>query len=165
MRSRVKWSTLVLGAVQLAACGGANRAVTVVGPAADVQALAGNWFGEYSSPLTGRTGTIVFELQAGGDSAWGRVVMTPRGAAGPVLPWQNPRGTMPAPAELTIHFVHVANDRVSGSLTPYADPVSGEPRYTVFEGSIAGDTVAGTYTTRPSAGEPTGRWRVVRDRP
>jgi hypothetical protein len=84
-----------------------------------------------------------------------------------MMPWQNPRGTMPVPTELTIRFVHVASDQISGSLTPYADPVSGEPLYTVFVGRLVGDTISGTYTTRPSSGssQPTGRWQVVRDRP
>lgn len=168
MRSHLQWSALVLAAVQLTACGGTNPPVTVVGPEADVRALSGNWFGEYASPLTGRSGTIVFALEAGADSAWGRVVMTPSGAAGPVRPWQNPRGAvaMPRPTELSIRFVHIAGGRVSGSLTPYADPATGEPRYTVFEGRMVADTIAGTYTSRPSVGDPpTGRWRVVRDRP
>lgn len=166
MRSAVKGiSFLVVWA--LTACGGNAPPVTVVGAAADLRALSGNWFGDYSSSLTGRTGTIVFQLQSGGDSAWGHVVMTPRGAAGPVVPWQNPRATAPAPRELTIRFVRVGNGQVSGSLTPYGDPMTGEPLYTVFEGRVAGDTISGTYTTRPATGGgvPTGRWQVVRDRP
>lgn len=166
MRPQGTWCGFVF-LVQLAGCGGTNPPVTVVGPAADLRALSGSWLGDYSSVLTGRTGTIVFELQAGGDSAWGRVVMTPGGAAGPITPWQNPRGPLPAPTALTIRFVRVVNDQVSGSLTPYADPVSGEPLFTVFQGLVVGDTITGTYATRPTAGpgDQTGRWRVVRDRP
>jgi hypothetical protein len=159
-------SAVVLTAALVIGCAGTNPPVTVVGPAADLRALSGNWFGDYSSVITGRTGTIVFELQAGSDSAWGRVVMTPRGAAGPIMPWQNPRGPLPAPKELTIRFVRVVNDQVSGSLTTYADPVSGEPLFTVFQGRLVGDTITGTYSTKPTAGpgDQTGRWRVVRDR-
>lgn len=166
MRSQVRWSAFIITAT-VCACGGSNPPVTVVGPAADIRALGGSWFGDYASSLTGRTGTIVFELQAGGDSAWGRVVMTARGAAGHMMPWQNPRGPILTSTELTIRFVRVANDQVSGSLMPYADPVTGEPRYTVFEGRVVADTISGTFSTRPPAspGEPTGQWRVVRDRP
>lgn len=163
MRSRVKWIPLLTVAA-FAGCGGHNPPVTVVGAAADLRTLTGAWFGDYSSPLTGRTGSIVFELQSNPDSAFGRVVMTPHGAAGPIEPWRNPRGPLPAPTELTIRFVRVANGRVSGSLTPYADPATGEPLFTVFEGRVTGDTIEGTYTTRPGSNEPTGRWQVVRDR-
>lgn len=162
MQAQIKWKALV-AITALGACGGNPPPVTVLGRTADIRGLIGSWVGDYSSPLTGRSGTIVFELQAGGDSAWGHVVMTARGAAGPLMPWQNPRAPTMTATELTIRFVRVVNDEVSGSLTPYADPTTGEPRYTVFEGRLVGDTIAGTYTTRPAGpGEPTGRWRVER---
>lgn len=158
----------VLAAV-LASCGGTAPPVTVVGPARDLQALAGTWFGDYASPVTGRTGSILFELRANTDSAFGSVVMTPRGAPGPLAPWRDPRTPQSSapPTQLTIRFVRVTGGHVTGSLTPYADPVSGEPLSTAFEGQMAGDTISGTFTTRPGGGAdtPTGRWRVVRSRP
>lgn len=169
MRHPRGWQTLgfMVAALQLA-CGGSNPPVTVVGPAADIRSLTGNWFGDYWSPYTGRSGTITFELAAAIDSAWGRVVMTPRGAAGPLEAWRGTRFPQAyVSTELTIRFIRVAGSQVTGSLTPYADPATGEPLFTVFEGQVAGDTIAGTYTTRPVSGSdgPTGRWRVVRDRP
>jgi hypothetical protein len=157
----------LLGALQLVSCGGSTPPVTVVGTASDIQALSGTWYGDYSSPITGRSGSILFELRAAGDSAFGRVVMTPHGATGALAPWRDAR--MPqstAPTELTIRFVRITNERITGSLTPYADPSSGEPLFTVFEGQAAGDTISGTFTTRsgPGPDHPTGQWRVVRSR-
>lgn len=154
-------------ALQAGACGGANPPVTVVGAAPDLRTLSGTWVGEYASPLTGRNGSIVFELAAGGDSAWGRVIMTPRGAAGPLEAWRDPRAGLPGvPTDLTIRFVRVRGDQVTGALTPYPDPRSGDPLFTVFEGRATADTIAGTFTTRPVPGSdrPTGWWRAVRER-
>ena len=166
-RSRAPILASLLTAL-LASCGGSRPPVTVVGPASDIRALAGAWFGDYSSPITGRTGSIVFELRAAGDSAFGHVVITPRGAPGPLAPWRDNRiPQSSAPTELTIRFVRISGGRVTGSLTPYADPSTGEPLFTAFEGRMAGDTISGTYTTRPGSGPdtPTGQWRVVLSRP
>lgn len=150
----------------VASCMGGAPPVTVVGAEPDLRALSGAWFGEYSSVLTGRRGTIWFELRATDDSAFGSVVMTPKGAPGPLRPWQDPSLTKgQLPIELTISFVRISNSRITGALAPYADPASGEPLHTTFEGEIAGDTIAGTFTTRPLSGSsegPTGTWRVQR---
>ena len=81
----------LLGALQLVSCGGSTPPVTVVGTASDIQALSGTWYGDYSSPITGRSGSILFELRAAGDSAFGRVVMTPHGATGALAPWRDAR--------------------------------------------------------------------------
>src|SRR5256886_5468755 len=58
---------------------GAQRAVPVGGTAGDMAALAGQWEGSYSSASTGRSGSISFTLSAGNDSAFGDVIMIPRG--------------------------------------------------------------------------------------
>lgn len=159
-------TTLVAGA--LTACGGNAPPVQMVGAAGDIRALAGSWVGDYSSAQTGRMGIVSFTLRADGDSAFGDVLMTPNGGRGPLRPWQDPRQPSPlaAPRELTIRFVRVTGDHVSGSLTPYADPQTGERLSTRFEGQVVGDTISGTYTTRRAAEtRPTGRWRVVREHP
>jgi hypothetical protein len=142
--------------------------VTVVGTVPDLRALSGSWIGDYSSAVTGRSGTVSFELRATDDSAFGSVVMTPKGAIGPLRPWQDPRLiNAQVPIELTIRFVRITARRISGALAPYADPSSGEPLHTTFEGEIVADTISGTYTTRPLSGAsdgPTGTWRVQRTR-
>lgn len=149
-------------------CSGSAPPVTIVGAALDIRALSGSWVGDYASAVTGRSGTVSFELRATDDSAFGSVVMTPKGATGPLRPWQDPRMIKTqVPVELKIRFVRVKNKMVSGALAPYGDPSTGEPSYTSFEGEIVADTITGIFTTRPISGAaqgPTGTWRVERTR-
>jgi hypothetical protein len=149
-------------------CTGGTPPVPVVGAAPEIRALAGSWIGDYSSVVTGRSGTISFELRATDDSAFGSVVMTPKGTIGPLRPWQDPKlSSGQVPIELTIRFVRITEKRISGALAPYADPSSGEPLHTTFEGTMIADTIAGTFTIRPISGAsdgPTGMWRVQRTR-
>jgi len=94
--------------------------------------------------------------------------MIPRGWGRPLQAWngQAPAGSeaQPRAAVLTINFVRVAGGRVTGRLAPYADPESGAPLATTFEGQLAGDTIEGTYTTRGggSGAAQTGQWKVTR---
>lgn len=154
--------------VVLAACAASQAPVPVIGPAGDVAALAGEWVGEYSSAVTGRSGSIVFTLSARGDSAVGDVVMIPAGWGRPLAPWRGETAGVPAPARpqpevLTINFVRVEGCCVSGTLAPYADPETGARLVTAFAGELSGNTIEGTYTTRLPSGETqTGRWKVQR---
>lgn len=155
----------VLLATALGACAASRPAVPVVGPAGAVTALAGDWSGEYSSAMSGRSGSITFTLRAAGDSAFGDVVMIPQGMGRPVQPWQQAAGApaTPGPSVLTIRFVRVEGGTVSGTLAPYADPETGARLVTTFVGRLQGDTIDGTYTTRLPSGETqTGRWTVER---
>lgn len=160
-------SAPLMALLSVTACLGAGAPVTVVGAAPDLSAIAGSWLGDYSSTETGRSGTVSFQLRATDDSAFGAVVMTPKGSAGPLRPWQNSTAKTPVPTELTIRFVRITGRRVTGALAPYADPSSGEPLFTTFQGEMIADTISGTYTTRPISGSstgPTGTWRVQRTR-
>jgi hypothetical protein len=144
----------------------------VSGTATDLAALAGEWSGEYSSPETGRSGSIVFRLVGGTDSATGDVMMTPQ--------LGTPRGATPsqgappvasegmrAPQVLTIRFVRIQSGRVSGRLDPYVEPDCRCTLLTVFEGELKGDVLAGTYTSRvqTTGQEQHGRWQVKRQKP
>ena len=159
-------------AALVTACSAAHQPrVPMAGTAGDVAALAGRWEGSYSSAATGRSGSISFTLSASSDSAFGDVVMIPRGWGRPLQAW-NGQGSAGAPgaqprvAVLTINFVRVTGGRVTGRLAPYADPESGAPLATTFEGQLAGDRIEGTYTTR-GGGSPdaqTGQWQVMRRR-
>lgn len=159
---------LAVGAL-VVACSTTPKPVPVIGAAGDIAALAGRWAGEYSSDVTGRSGGISFTLTPTSDSAFGDVVMIPRGLGRPLARWsaRAAPGTPPPHAEvLTINFVHVAGGRVAGTLAPYADPETGAELFTTFDGEMKGDTIAGTYSTRTAGGSgaQTGRWQVTRQR-
>ena len=161
----IRSAALVVSAL-VAACGGAQTPVPLIGPARDVAALAGEWAGEYSSAMSGRSGSISFTLRAQGDSAFGDVVMIPTGLNRPLGPWRaqamDPQ-TRAQPEVLTINFVRVLHDTVSGRLAPYADPQTGVRLSTSFVGALKGNTITGTYTTfLPSGETQTGRWTVQR---
>ena len=142
----------------------------VGGDSTEIAWLAGEWEGTYESEATGRSGSIVFRLRSGADTAEGDVLMVPRQAhepndvAGQRLPAPG-IGGMPEP--LTIRFVRVAGGEVSGVLDPYRDPECGCKLRTTFRGSLRGDRIEGTFR---SEGEgihhlpSSGRWQVSRKR-
>ena len=162
-----RFPTLPLVAFTLTACGATRPPVPLVGAATDVSSLTGEWAGEYSSGESGRSGSISFTLRAAGDSAFGDVIMIPKGLGRPVTPYtdgQTPNPTVPAATTvLTIRFVRVEQGRVSGTLDGYADPQTGERLSTTFAGELKGNTIEGTYTTRLQSGvTQMGRWSVLR---
>ncbi|MFL5541102.1 MAG: hypothetical protein ACJ8J0_19085 [Longimicrobiaceae bacterium] len=134
---------------------------------ADLSRLGGEWAGSYSSPVTGRSGSIVFHLTATADSAHGDVIMIPRATGQPLQ-----RATYPgqavvqpaAPRELTIRFARFEGERVTGQMDPYTDPDCSCPVRTTFEGTVRGNRIEGTFTTQgaPSGAAVTGSWRVDR---
>lgn len=139
---------------------------TPVPVAGDTRLLAGEWEGTYSSPETGRTGSIVFHLKAGTDSAYGDVLMLPAQAEywrPPTLP-ESPQPFHKPGRVLTISFVQCEAGRVTGRLDPYEDPDTGERIYTTFEGRLKGKTFKGTFVTLyPGSGHRVaGTWSVER---
>jgi len=154
------------------ACATKPTPITVTGDAGARASLAGKWVGEYNSPATGRSGSIVFNLSAAGDAANGDVVMVPReygkalvrydpNAPGGTTTTQNPAGGSQV---LTIKLVRVSGDSVSGVLDAYRDPSCDCPVVTTFTGTVNGDAIDGTFATRGSqtAAPQTGTWRVKR---
>lgn len=160
--------SVVILAAAASACAARQATVPVVGAAGDVSALAGQWAGDYSSPQSGRAGSISFTLRASGDSAFGDVVMVPSGTGRALLPWRGEGMSTgaqqrPQPEVLTINFVRVEAGQVSGTLAPYADPETGARLVTTFSGAMSGNQITGTYTTRlPNGDTQTGRWTVQR---
>ena len=149
-------------------CASKPTPINVSGDPEDRASLAGKWSGEYNSPSTGRSGSIVFNLSRTGDSANGDVVMVPRGYGKALVPYErsgvNVQAGGPTAQVLTIRMVRVAGGTVTGVLDAYRDPECDCPVETTFTGQLNGDTITGTFTTRgsPSSTQQTGTWRVKR---
>lgn len=157
---------IALFAVSSARCTSTPAAVPIEATPAEISTLAGHWEGEYSSPATGRLGSIVFDLTAGEDHAHGDVLMVPVGSTDPYRPSRRPGGDGPGPADaarlLTIQFVRAENGELSGSLDPYWDPACNCEVTTRFVGHVRGDTVEGTFTSERAAGRVFGTWSAIR---
>lgn len=159
----------VAGAIALA-CAPNPDPVPVLGAAVDVSALAGEWYGDYSSTESGRAGSIVFSLNPGSDTARGDVLMSAPGVVwNPAVVDAHQMRTQPPPDTLsrvlTVSFVQVQSGEVSGRLEPYTDPRCQCTALTEFLGRLTADTLVGTYTTHlPEGVTQHGRWRVERRR-
>jgi hypothetical protein len=123
----------------------------------DLTPLVGQWSGFYSSPETGRSGTIAFTLRAGESNAFGRVQMVPRGV--------DPNAANASSQTLQIHFVRKEGRSVVGTLDPYTDPDCGCRVSTTFVGAFTDSrTIEGTYATSADKNQraPTGgNWKVT----
>jgi hypothetical protein len=162
----------LLGAlVAGAACHAAPRAgpVPLEGSHADLSALAGTWMGRYSSEATGRHGSVTFRLRSGADTAYGEVEMTFSRA---LRLYGENKADDPAlrrePCSvIDIAIVRIEGARVRGTLAPYWDPDCDCRTQTVFEGELAQDHIAGTFTSRRDADPATpvaGHWFADRQR-
>ncbi len=161
---------LMAAALAVGGCSGGPEPVPVVGSPADVGALAGEWGGEYRGETSGRSGSIVFKLSAGADTAFGDVVMIPRDRRVERLPTQDPSAGLPiarTPEVLSISFVRAVGGGISGRLAPYRDPDCDCMRVARFEGRMRGDTIEGTFTSTPVLGgeRQVGTWKVTRKKP
>jgi hypothetical protein len=137
--------------------------VAVVGAPESLAGLAGHWSGDYWSAATGRRGTIRFTLEADTGAAWGDVWMFPAERPGVADETGRPRAHGAEP--LQIRFVRVdPAGTLSGTIDPYRDPECECMLSTTFTGEIAGDRIAGTYTSRGGRAHPvtTGQWEVRR---
>ncbi|HET7040732.1 MAG TPA: hypothetical protein VFI13_01890 [Gemmatimonadales bacterium] len=134
--------------------------------AGDFSRYAGHWEGSYASIETGRSGSIIFELTAGTDSAYGDVMMVPVQNQGTRAPGDQRQVGTPAqaPRPLKIAFVRSEEDRVTGTLELYQDPETGESLLTKFQGRLRGNEIKGTYSTLGSTSGRvlTGEWSVKR---
>jgi len=161
--------TLVLVALLVvgAACRYKPSPVPLSGSPPEIAALAGEWGGEYTGSQSGRSGSISLRITAGGDSAYGDVVMVSNTGQRPVAAHGEREHLSHARSAdvLRISFVRVAQGQVTGVLEPYVAPDCQCRVTTSFSGTVIGDTIEGTFTTRGSGGvEQTGRWRVSRGR-
>ena len=140
MCSRVALLSLVL-----LACGGGQKDFTVKGSDNELVRLAGEWKGTYKSDETGRSGPVTFSLQVGQHTAEGEILMG---------------GTTP----LKIEFVQITGGRVRGTIAAHSDPGCSCQVETSFLGTLAGDSLSGTFETKLGAtGQiQAGAWTVTR---
>ena len=148
----------------LGGCASLPPSIPIFGSRTDLRAMAGEWRGEYESPATGRSGSILFRLSANADSAFGDVVMVPRIQQRELPEARTGSAPMVAAAPLTIRFVRVSGGRVGGALEPYRDPDCECLVSTTFEGTVRGDHASGTLRTRGPSGTVEGTWRADRAR-
>jgi hypothetical protein len=129
-----------------AACGGAmGTSIEMKGKDPDLAAVAGTWMGNYQAQETGRTGNIEFELALGRHVAVGQVMMGG------------------SHKSLHVTFVNVEHNTVSGTMEPYTDPGCNCQVTTRFTGTVEGNEIDGTFTTKIADGsELHGTWKVAR---
>ena len=156
---------IVVVTLALAGCSSAPAPVPMAGAPTDIRQMAGEWGGDYQGETSGRSGSIIFQLAAGADTAFGDVVMISHQRRPARLPEQDPSAGLPmarTPEVLSIAFVRATGDSVEGRLRPYRDPDCECMLDTRFRGQIHGDTIEGTYTSQPSdGGRPQGgTWKV-----
>lgn len=163
-------NTIILIAIvgAIAACATNPQPVPLEGNRASLAALAGEWAGSYVGRESGRSGSIIFVLEADGGAAAGDVLMIPRR-----LYQRSDTGEAPAVREVTwpeaigIRFVHVESEGLYGLLDEYRDPECGCRLETSFRGSLTGDRIEGTFLTRHLDGgeQHSGTWHVERSEP
>jgi len=149
--------------------------VPVQGSPGQVSAVSGEWVGRYWSKATGRHGIIRFSLAENADTAFGEVEITfspslkvARSASAPDGNKDLPAGDLEPDVCTTIALtlVRVEQDRVSGTMAPYWDPDCDCRARTLFEGTISGDSITGTFSLRRESSDRrvlTGNWRVERE--
>ena len=157
--------SLFLSGALIAACAYAGTPVPLRGSATDISRLAGRWDGEFWSDESGRRGTLLFTIRAGTDTALGDVVLN-SGMTEPVIAAdardpQHLRHSR-APEVLRVTFVAVRGEMLRGEIEPYVAPDCKCVVVTEFLGTIAGDTVLGSYDTRGPGVRQVGRWSMRR---
>jgi hypothetical protein len=150
-----------------AACATKPTPIPLSSNSESLNALVGNWSGEYSSEATGRSGSIIFKLSAGKDTAFGDVVMVPRAAS--QMQGSSDRAqavtVQPSSEVLTVRFARLEGGAVSGVMNPYTDPACGCTVNTTFVGWLTDpNTIEGTFATTGSGTlvQQAGRWKVKR---
>src|SRR6266478_6655307 len=146
---RLGLGALAACALIVAGCSGGPAPVPVVSAPVDMAKLAGEWGGDYHNDTNGHTGSIVFKLSAGADTAYGEVVMIPRQRR--VEPVPSPAQGLPVsrePEVLSIAFVRATGGGVRGQPNPYVDPECDCAVVTNFQGRVRGDLIEGTFKIR-----------------
>jgi hypothetical protein len=154
---------VLVAAGLVSACAHHLANVPVVGPAPAIRQLEGEWVGEYSRGPSGREGGLYFEPAVGEKIASGDVWMNPQGQGRP--PYQGSATTANvATNPLTIRFVWIEENFVSGTLEMYRDPVTDNILLTTFRGRVEKDAIKGTFVTenKTTGAITSGEWSARR---
>ena len=126
------------------ACRYQPQAVPLQAAPADISALTGRWEGQYVGRETGRSGSIVFMIQAGKDTAYGDVLMGYEAermnhslTAADVASGEHARHAS-APELLRVSLMRIIGGQVEGILEPYIAPDCHCTVTTTFRGAISG---------------------------
>jgi hypothetical protein len=158
MRNRTLCGAILT--VAISACAGPPP-IPVLGPKLDLDQLAGEWTGSYTSPETRREGSLWFKLAAADDHAHGDVIMNPGDRSFAAVR----SAERPAPQLLSIRFAIVGGGEVAGALEPYQDPECDCEARTYYRGRLSGDALTGQFITRRQTGSVVrGTWRAIRHR-
>ena len=159
---------LITALAMVGACASNPSPVPVTGATADIQALVGEWTGEYRSVETGRSGSIVFKLNPGSDTANGDIVMVSREPGMSHDDAVNIALTRQAANQvLTIRFVRISGSTIAGAIDPYPSPDCSCQLVTEFRGELKGDRMEGTFRTVHSGQETLtqqGTWWAARQK-
>ena len=133
------------------------------GDTASIKALVGRWEGTYTNPTNGRTGTIVFEVFSGNETH-GDILMIPPGSPQAKPSPEETLRTMPRVLE--INFIDAgAGGKISGTVGPYEDPDTHCQARSIFQGTVKGEAIDGTFRTECGDGNArasSGTWLVTR---
>jgi hypothetical protein len=166
-----RWLPIAFVSVTAWGCAGSLPDIRLEGAPQDIRALVGEWAGEYAGEGGDRRrGNILFRLAEGDDHAHGDVLMTSFSPSQVFGLGSRPDafGRWDDDHErsefLSIHFVRVDRERVSGALDPYWDPERGCWAMTVFEGRLTDNAMIGRYQTMFSLPlrNASGTWNVAR---
>jgi hypothetical protein len=141
----------------------------VSGNTIDIAQLSGSWKGKYVSTVTQRSGTITLDLSKETNKAVGQVFLTSfvttKKTSSSNGSTNNSTVVTPQIKPLPVEFIAVKNGTVNGSVTPYADPrFGGKTVFTSFEGTLSGNKMEGTFTSRigQNGNSYNGSWWAVR---
>lgn len=157
--------SLAVAILALSACTYNPTPVTLIASAGDVISLAGTWEGTYQGRESERTGTILFTIEAGKDTAHGDVLMEAapqhQFIAADVASGEHMRHSR-APEVLRITWVGLHRGYVEGALEPYIAPDCQCTVKTIFSGYLDddGDLIKGDFVTSGATLRQTGTWTV-----
>jgi hypothetical protein len=186
MLNTSKLKILMVGAIYALVIGCATTSTTTSNPLAsigkvkgvDVEKLAGKWEGEYTSSITQRSGAVIFDLtKTSSGHALGRITKTEyvtsttkekRGAThksiGPKHKTVPVTKTSKQETPLSIDFMGLEGDKISGEVTPHYDPKFNATVFTTYEATLKDNRMEGTFTTRigQNGNSYTGSWWTIR---